>query len=294
MRQCDAASRVLCTGRKSGLGVVLQKLIFASVACIALLAAGAAMAADLSLPTRKAPIAAPAAAPNWSGFYIGGNFGAGRDQNDATVTGASTDPALDPFLAFFLAAGAVPTSPSAAADGGFGGGQIGYNWQIDPHWVLGAETDFEWSRIKGSDSQTPTPFGFDLATWSVSKKLDWFGTVRARAGFLVDPSVMFYATGGYAYGRTTMSYSTADITNGCLANAFICGAASSSGISNGWTAGGGVEAMLTQHLTMKAEYLYVDLGGRTVNDPTNTPLVFSASSQFHEQTVRVGLNYLFN
>jgi hypothetical protein len=45
---------------------------------------------------------------------------------------------------------------------------------------------------------------------------------------------------------------------------------------------------------MKAEFPYADLGGRTVNDPTNTPLVFSASSQCHEQTVRAGLNYLFN
>jgi hypothetical protein len=45
---------------------------------------------------------------------------------------------------------------------------------------------------------------------------------------------------------------------------------------------------------VKAEYFYVDLGGRTVNDPTNTLLVFSESSQLHEQTVRAGLNYLFN
>jgi outer membrane immunogenic protein len=275
-------------------GFVLQKLILASVGCIALFGVGAATAADLPPPTQKAPIAAPAAAPNWTGFYIGGSVGAGRDHDDTTVTARSTDPALDPFLAFFLAVGAVPTAPRTAAHGDFGGGQIGYNWQVDPHWVLGVETDYQWTRIKGSNSQTLAPFGFDAATWSVSKSLDWFGTVRARAGFLVDPSVMLYATGGYAYGETTMNYSTVDNTNGCLPGAFICGNASASSIANGWTAGGGVEAMLTQRLTAKAEYLYVDLGGRTVNTPTNTPLIFSASSQFHEQMVRVGLNYLFN
>jgi outer membrane immunogenic protein len=32
----------------------------------------------------------------------------------------------------------------------------------------------------------------------MDQKIEWFGTVRARAGFLAAPTVLLYATGGLA------------------------------------------------------------------------------------------------
>ena len=68
-----------------------------------------------------------------------------------------------------------------------------------------------------------------------------------------------------------------------------------SGVRAGWTAGAGTEAMLAPNWSVKVEYLYVDLGGRSVSAPSFTlPITFSSSTAFREQIVRVGLNYHFD
>ncbi|ADP72495.1 porin [Rhodomicrobium vannielii ATCC 17100] len=132
----------------------------------------------------------------------------------------------------------------ADADGIIGGGQIGYNWQgafgTSP-LVLGVETDIQGSDIKNDNDD----------------KLNYFGTVRGRLGYALGNSLV-YATGGFAYGE----FDGADKT------------------STGYTVGGGVEHKFTPNLSVKAEYLYTDLGD---NDSDNADF----------NTVRVGLNYHF-
>ncbi|WP_246790642.1 MULTISPECIES: outer membrane protein [Bradyrhizobium] len=34
-------------------------------------------------------------------------------------------------------------------DGGLGGVQVGYNWQVDPKWVLGVEADIQGTGSRG-------------------------------------------------------------------------------------------------------------------------------------------------
>ncbi len=74
-----------------------------------------------------------------------------------------------------------PLSPS----GGFGGGQIGYNWQglfgYSP-WVLGVEADFQGSGISDSIG-----YGGDYLQTS----LNWFGTVRGRVGYSFGPALLY-------------------------------------------------------------------------------------------------------
>jgi outer membrane immunogenic protein len=117
---------------------------------------------------------------------------------------------------------------------------------------------------------------------------------HAAAGRLPAPLWLVYATGGLAYGETATSFSTADITSGCIVNATICGAGTASGVHAGWTVGGGIETKLSQQWTFKAEYLFVDLGTQSVSVATTTPIVFIASSRFEENVIRIGVNYLFN
>src|SRR5882757_1350523 len=38
---------------------------------------------------------------------------------------------------------------SQNVNGGVFGGQIGYNWQVDPRWVLGLEADGQWTGERG-------------------------------------------------------------------------------------------------------------------------------------------------
>lgn len=96
-----------------------------------------AAAADLA-PRMYAKAPAPVAAVyDWTGFYIGGNVGYswGRSNDTSTLTnGAGT---------------VLFTNYSKAnLDGVVGGGQIGYNWQVQ-NWMLGLESDIQGTDEKG-------------------------------------------------------------------------------------------------------------------------------------------------
>ena len=142
-----------------------------------------------------------------------------------------------------------------------------------------------------------------------TKNVDWFGTVRGRIGFtpISIPNLMIYGTGGFAYGQVVNNVGFADnflnlgisaIGNGYYDNTKV-----------GWTAGGGVEwsPSMFPSWSLKAEYLYVDLGSTTANSvPLNggvpalarrgTSPMFAAthSSPTRFQTVRAGINWHFD
>ena len=120
--------------------------------------------------------------------------------------------------------------------------------------------------------------------------------VRGRIGLLPTQQLLLYVTGGLAYGQTKASFNTTDVPFGCIPNATICANGASSSVRAGWTVGAGAEAMLAPNWSVKAEYLYIDLGNRSLSVPAFTvpAIVFTTSTPFHEQIARVGLNYHFN
>jgi opacity protein-like surface antigen len=64
----------------------------------------------------------------------------------------------------------------------------------------------------------------------------------------------------------------------------------------GWTAGLGLEAVVSGPWTAKIEYLYVDLGERTAPAPQNvllSPFAWTHSVRLTENIVRAGLSYKF-
>src|SRR5665213_2397236 len=111
---------------------------------------GAAPAADMQrpAPVYKAPIMTQVRVYDWTGFYVGGNVGCGFGRQDASLSG-------------------VGGLGSANVDGIIGGGQIGYNWQLN-NVVLGVEADIQGSGQRG-DASAP-------GVGSYTSKLDWFGT----------------------------------------------------------------------------------------------------------------------
>lgn len=244
------------TTRKEELSMKLRHgLAGLTVASVVALTAGA-NAADLY----RAPagggykdFSPPYAALNWSGFYAGVNGGGGwSESSDQLAYGADFG----------------GLSPS----GGFGGGQIGYNWQGGFGYaplVLGIEADIQGAGIedKGTDG-----------TYTYKSSLDYFGTVRGRVGYAVDRALI-YATGGFAYGG---------IRNEALAPAGF----STSTTATGYVLGGGVEYKVTPSWSLKGEYQYINLGK---NDPTLAGASYSGDGgtvnddAFH--TFRVGLNY---
>jgi len=220
----------------------MKKLLLASVALFGF--AGAAAAADL--PARAAPPAPVfSAVPvfTWTGFYVGVNAGYGwQDNNDGSV---------------FVPAGTFVTAPGASGtitygdddgDGFVGGGQIGYNYQIGS-FVVGVEADLQFADLGGSDGTAtfPATFPASFRPAGTAGGIDWFGTVRARAGVAFGQALI-YATGGFAYGG-------ADDDN----DAF--GLVNDDDVRTGWTLGAGVEYAFTNNLTLGIEGLWVNLNG---------------------------------
>ncbi|HTO78193.1 MAG TPA: outer membrane beta-barrel protein, partial [Methylocystis sp.] len=162
------------------------------------------------------------------------------------------------------------------------------NFQFNPSIVIGAEADFQGSSIGGNSPGNsnfyPSPFFtpgtafFNDVLVPVSAinngnlGINWFGTVRGRAGWLFTPSLLVYGTAGFAFGGV-----------------------SAWGYNNtptGWTAGGGLEWMFAPRWSAKIEYLYIDLssGGTTGGYGWNW------GYRFHPEinVVRAGVNYHFN
>lgn len=234
-------------------------LSLATVGAIAL-GVSTAHAADLApMPMYKAPMLPPPAY-SWTGFYVGANGGFGGNKFDYPAT-----------------VGGLSGTSSLTSSGFLGGGQVGYNWQLSPLWVVGLETDFDGSNI-ASNASASTAFGGA----SAGTTIDWFGTVRGRVGALVTPNALLYATGGWAYGHTTTT-----------ASAALLGVGAATSIGNnqsGWTVGGGLEYALNSWLSFKTEYLYLDLGTATLVSGTAGAVPFSLGEKATAHTVKAGFN----
>ena len=181
---------------------------------------------------------------NWTGPYVGLHVGYGWGSGDSSFTPL---PSSGP-----LRFGLNPGSISPDASGVLGGLQAGYNYQVQ-NFVFGIEADFSGSGISGTRSAGfVDEFGFGGVLAS-HQTIEWFGTVRPRVGYVVTPPLLLYATGGLAYGNVDYA--------GIVA--YDGGNAYSSYVEKtkvGWTVGGGAEYAIAKHWTVKAEYLYMDLG----------------------------------
>jgi outer membrane immunogenic protein len=164
----------------------MRKTLLASVS-VAVLSSAAAMAADM--PVKAGPMPAPL--PTWTGFYAGLNAGYAWGNSDPaqlrTVTGAP----------FFMVGGTTGAPPSLDPRGFIGGGQFGYNWQAG-RFVFGGEIDFSGLDTKADATISPFFVGKGPNTFTWSSRYDWLFTARLRAGFLIAPSWLVYATGGLA------------------------------------------------------------------------------------------------
>ncbi|AMN43063.1 outer membrane protein [Rhodoplanes sp. Z2-YC6860] len=208
-----------------------------------------------------------AAAHSWSGLYAGIDAGWGWNDLTATsVNSVATAPAV------------LSAQHDLGASGPLFGGHIGYNWQIDPKFVIGVEGDIVGTGIKASSAQTPS---CDLAfcqvstargaVMTMSQEVNWLASVRGRVGAVWGPG-MIYATGGAAWANVDYKGDTGDAFFGCTTSVGGCEyPAASNATKTGWVAGGGYEATLIGNWTVRAEYLYYSFGGETlVAAPTPT------------------------
>jgi outer membrane immunogenic protein len=250
----------------------MKKILLSTVALVGL--SVAASAADL--PRRSMAPAPFVAVPvfTWTGFYVGANLGfAWQDSEDRF--GSRTffpgeiinSPTTSGTLVFTTPGGLFNDDDD---DGGFtGGAQIGYNMQFG-QFVVGVEADIQ-AIDSGSDNNrfggtfAPAAYTFTgtpglafapppatVVTGGGRGDLEWWGSIRARAGFAFDRALI-YATAGWAFGGGGDSGNC----GGFFATGFICD--SNDDTDNGFVVGGGVEYAFTNNLTVGLEGLWVDL-----------------------------------
>jgi outer membrane immunogenic protein len=228
-----------------------------------LAAMSGAQAADLPMKAARV-MPAPMPVASWDGFYVGLNGGFALQ----TAQSGYGNPADG-------------DGQGGGKVGFIGGGQIGYNWQVSPMWVLGVEADI--SGLTGKVTQGPE---FNNTKGNgLEASINWLSTFRGRVGWLMHPDTMLYATGGLAVGGIKNSWNPNGLNAGC------CGPTKSvSKTKTGWVAGGGIEHMFMRNWTIGVEALYVDLGNTSANSATP-----GKSSTFKNSAVigRLKLNYKF-
>jgi outer membrane immunogenic protein len=304
-----------------------MKKLATAIAAIALIGTPA-FAADIAVKAPPSP--PPAPVYNWTGWYVGGNVGAsfGTDKTDFNAAGSATE------IVSFFPVGTVVDLATAVAGSGFdevypggfiGGGQIGFNWQLSPLWVVGAEADFQGADekehstlsfgVSGPLSSFGNPTGTTAtgtAAFDYTAKIEWFGTARVRAGYLFgDGAVLTYVTGGLAYGKVDVEGTSA--LSSPLQEIFPLTSVPSvaqtfghSNVNTGWVVGTGTEGKLVNFpgWSFRIEGLYMDLGHLDTTGPgasfTSIPGFTLIAGPVHTNThftdtiLRAGLNYQFH
>ncbi len=274
-----------------------------TMAAMAVLTAGSAMAADLPFRSAPPPFVAPLPVFTWTGGYIGINAGYAFDYRDRFTT--FDDPTVPVTGAAGAASGSRPGVVGVKSDGFTGGGQVGYNYQFGAGngIVVGLEADAAYTDLGQTDVFTLTSPGGVTRVSAFHTDMDFLGTVRGRVGYGFD-RFLVYGTGGFAYGDVSSN------TQFFLANGTtLTYAGGRSGIDTGYAYGGGVEYALptgsllnflhSSAVTIKAEYIHYDLGSHTYAAPAtglggagNTG-VYTQRVQTDGDLVRAGINYKF-
>jgi outer membrane immunogenic protein len=250
----------------------MLKLTYVAGLTVSMLAISVvANAADLPLRPAPPPVApVPYVAPTpytWTGWYIGGNLGAGWNQGNVSDT------------LFGL------SFSNQSNNGVFvGGGQVGGNFQFYNNFVVGVEADFDWA-ANNNNSGTATVAGNTIQLTSTDR---WITTVAGRFGYAVDRVLFYGKAGGGWVGNN--SFTVTNVTTGTS----ITG--SNNNTNSGWLAGGGIEWAFAPYWSVKAEYDYLGLNNQSVTVPAAVPVLggdtFSTSNR-DVQMFTVGINYLF-
>lgn len=225
-----------------------------------------ARAADLPAgPSYYPPVTLPPAHYDWTGIYFGGHVGAGL-LSDTVTQAAPTGGVAD-----------LTGSTDLGPVGIVGGAQAGVNFEFAQHWVIGAEAMWSATNISGTANATTTAGAGESFTSAPT----WFATATGRLGYAGN-DLMLYAKGGAAFMK-------AGYTENAPAAIGGIGPQSTGDNRTGFTAGVGLEYGLTENLSAKFEYDFLDFGTKTYNF-TATPVSIRSDLSM----LTLGLNYRFN
>ncbi len=205
-------------------------------------------------PVLAAPVAVSAPAFDWSGAYAGLTLG--FSQADGSTTG--TVP--------------VASRTEYDLDGSLVGFHLGYLWQTGT-LIYGVEADVERWSLSGNDGGAGgVTDGFEA---------DWLASVRGRVGAAAGRTLFYGTLGLQAAQLDIVQASTAPAATGSTGFA-----------ATGWTAGLGLEHVMSDRATIGLEYRYM-----AFPDGFDTPDNATSFARTHEmeniQSVRLRLAYRF-
>jgi len=285
----------------------VRKLFPAYFAFALFAAQHAASAADMpARPLLKAPpIAAPAG--SWTGFYAGVDVGVQSTRTEIDKTSSLFGTTV--FGVFPTDFAGAPNSYQASGTSARFGGYLGYNWQFAPKWLTGIEADAGAADSKATLNGILLPGSFPLVSGlsngSFSTSTRWDASVRGRFGYLVTPTTLLYLTGGVAWQNFHSTMAVTPCLPGFLGTCFFPGFSDSNSATRaGLTIGGGIEAALWGHWTLRAQYRYSDFGhasfanANTVSVLTIVGVLPSTLSTSYDEKLRthtatLGLAYKF-
>jgi len=252
----------------------MTRTILSGLAISALLIASplsTASAADMAV---RSPAPVPAPVFSWTGLYIGGNLGGAWSRSswctDATVTTCATP-------------GVVPIDNISESSSGItGGAQFGFRWQMANNFVLGLEGMFDYLNLK-NNSADPLFAGRTRSTSFTDLE-----SVTGQLGYAIGRGLV-YGKGGWA--ATTIGLDANNTNPGGFD-------LNTSQWTTGWTAGGGLEYMVLENVSLGVEYDYYRFNVSSFSGLLNTggvviPCSFCNFGNTSIQTLSARVNFKF-
>jgi outer membrane immunogenic protein len=238
----------------------------ALLSALSFLIAGPAMSADMRLPAKAPPLAAPVY--SWTGCYLGGGGGYGMFDQEVRFVDGSGRP--------------LGATTDVGGRGWFGTVQVGCDYQISGNIVIGAFADYDFSGIKGT---WHTAVAFSDLVGEEKLKSSW--AVGGRIGWIAFQPLLVYVSAGFTEARFN-SIPLVEALGGAPTTFTVA-----SHTYTGWFIGTGYEYALGffPGLFWKTEYRFADYGTDRV------PLVLGRESfdqRKFVQTVRSELVWRFN
>lgn len=253
----------------------------------------------LALMAASAVGSAQAQSINWAGWYVGAEVGQNEFSGNWSTTQTYSPDGSSPAATF--SGTSSPTSPDMKDSGTVGAMTVGYNWLVEPRWIVGAEAKWLFgdqtktiNYIPGLDPTPDTTPGDGMFSTTTIKAKN-AAMLRVRGGYLASPAMLIYGTAGLAYQRV-------EVAARCPADTFVCNPAlGSRGTSMsknlwGWTLGAGVEYAFAPQWTARLDYTYASYDSKDfVALQWESGASYGADARIkpRSQTMTAGVNFKF-
>jgi outer membrane immunogenic protein len=252
-------------------------------------------AAILAASAAALGVAAPARAQDqstpWQGWYVGANIGASWGDTSLHTTASAPPAPAQPIVIPPADISLINAGSSGSTKTGFVGGiEGGYNFRYGEFWLFGLETDYGALDVNKTNSQQFQSTAAVPVTYTLRQRATsgWLWTLRPRVGIVTGPW-LFYGTAGVAVGDSKL---TVELTDNRNTNDGL--SMNNNSTKTGWTAGLGAGYAIGPQWSVKAEWLYVDLGSVHANAVSpNGYVAVDSEAEMRSNVVRVGVDYRF-